>query len=176
MPPARCSPIWPPRSLPGRTASTVSDNGAVTPNTHSVPRRRRPRCGGWWTPGSTPPTCPVSAPPALTRGRGPRRPGRHRRPVGGRTWMSMPSPSTTATANRTRPRPGRRRSGIIRCWCFGTAPRSPEGGVGRSAAPGECGSNTAADPGAEVGAGVAAGRRVDPIDLNPTLILVTCHR
>src|SRR5271156_171966 len=59
----RCSPIWSPRSPTARTASTASVSGAGTGRMSLVRPRRRPRCGGWSMRGSTPLTCPVSAPP-----------------------------------------------------------------------------------------------------------------
>ena len=55
--PGRCSPIWRPRSPTGRTASTGSDSCAAIVSTCSGRKRRRPRCGGWSTNGSTPRTC-----------------------------------------------------------------------------------------------------------------------
>src|SRR5271156_1410031 len=124
----RCSPIWPRQWLVGRIASTALGNAAAIANTSLVPRRQRPRCGGWSTAGSTPRICRRSVPPALRGGvrRGP--PVRPRQPVGGCIWMSMPpSPSTIPITSRKQLRAGRRRSAITRCWCFWTAPRSPAG-------------------------------------------------
>src|SRR6478752_6794590 len=121
----RCSPIWPPRSPAGRTASTGSGSAAVTVNMSSVLRRRRPRCGASSMRGLTPSICPVSGLPALMPGKRPGRPGRHRRPGNGCTWISMPpSRSITPTTKSRRPRPGRRRGVTTRCWRFWTAPRS----------------------------------------------------
>ena len=124
----RCSPIWPRRWPTARTASTVSHSAAATASTCSARPRRRPRCGGWSINVSTPRTCPVSAPPARTRGSRRGRPVRHRSRVGGCTWTSTRrSRSITPTTRRTPRRRGRRPSAITRCWCFWIVPRSPAG-------------------------------------------------
>ena len=156
----RCSPIWPPRWPTARTASTASGSAAGIVNMSSVPRRRRPRCGGWSTPGSTRRICPGSGLPARTRGLRRGLPGLHRQPMSGCTSMSMPpSPSTIPTTRRTRPRPGRRPGVITRCWCFWTAPTSPGGSAGRAAATGQRRHQHRRRPRhrAGVGAGIAAG-------------------
>src|ERR1700738_1738906 len=59
----RWSPIGPPRSPAGRTASTGSGSVAVTVNMSSVLRRRRPRCGASSMRGLTPSICPVAGLP-----------------------------------------------------------------------------------------------------------------
>ena len=69
-PRVRCSPIWPPLSLTGRTASTPSGSCAGIASTSSGRRPPRPRCGGWLTSASTPRTCRRSA-AAWAAGAGP---------------------------------------------------------------------------------------------------------
>ena len=124
----RCSPILPPRSPTGRTASTASGSAAVIGNMPSAPPRRRPRCGDW----------------SITRIDAAHLPGiraarAHAREV---AWAAGAAPDpgewlhldvdATITIDHsdnkeTRPRPGRRPGVITRCWCFWTAPRSPAG-------------------------------------------------
>ena len=126
--PARCSPIWRPRSPTGRTASTASASCAVTASTPSRRRPPRPRCGGWSTRASTPRTCRRYGRRERPRGQRPGRPERARPCTGGCPSMSMrPWSSITPTTSRARRRPGRRRWGTTRCWRTWTAPRSPAG-------------------------------------------------
>jgi Transposase DDE domain group 1 len=122
-------------------------SAAVTVNMSSVLRRRRPRCGASSMRGLTPSICPVSGLPALMPGKRPGRPGRHRRPGNGCTWISMPpSRSITPTTKSRRARPGRRRGVTTGCWRFWTAPRSLAAKRWpRLLRPGNAGSNTAAD-------------------------------
>ena len=97
--------------------------------------------------GSTPRICPVSGLPAPMPGRRRGRPGRHRRPGNGCTWISMPpSPSTIPTTRSRRPRPGRRRSGHHSLLAFLDRPEIAGGeALAGLLRPGNAGSNTAAD-------------------------------
>jgi hypothetical protein len=153
----RCSPIWQPRWLAGRTESTGSGSAAVVANMSSVRPPPRPRCGGWSINGSTPPICRGSVP----RGRLP----------GPRRGQRAPTPSLLGTADRDpSPSPWRSRrrnlagtpgfvvdggGGVIRCAVTWRSIVSP--GNGRSPVKHSCSTEANASM-SERGVGFACGQ------------------
>ena len=147
MRPGMCSPIWPPRSLTGRTALTGSGSCVGIASMSSARRPRPPRCGGWSMSASTRRTCRgcgrLGRRPERRRGRP--EPPRHR--GDGCTSISTPRWSSTIPTTRQSAAPTWKKTfGHHPLLAFLDRPEiaggEPLAGLLRA---GNAGSNTAAD-------------------------------